>query len=53
MHATNLSRFSSFSYVPGARWDPVTPFGMGSGLPGRGGGRPGRQHGWVSTLLFI
>ncbi|CAI8008584.1 Proteasome inhibitor PI31 subunit [Geodia barretti] len=30
-------------YVPGARWDPVTPFG--GGLPARGGGRPGRHHG--------
>ena len=35
-----------FRYVPGARWDPVTPFGGGYGLPGRGGGgRGGRQHG--------
>ncbi|CAI8008582.1 Proteasome inhibitor PI31 subunit [Geodia barretti] len=32
-----------FGYVPGARWDPVTPFG--GGLPARGGGRPGRHHG--------
>ncbi|CAI8008586.1 hypothetical protein GBAR_LOCUS5873, partial [Geodia barretti] len=38
-----FSNWFFFRYVPGARWDPVTPFG--GGLPARGGGRPGRHHG--------
>ena len=42
----NMYNTYTCSYVPGARWDPVTPFG--SGLPGRGRGRrPGRQYGYI------
>lgn len=38
-------------HIPGARWDPVTPFGGGGVMPGRGGrGRGGRHHGYANSM---